>query len=263
MNQLSKISISIALCVGLCGGCTSVIFERVDPVPDFFMQFDAGESAINNSFSLNQKLKNTLVQKQKGSKKPVLVMVASGDGQQDYDLAVSRLFSFANASSIDADFRVLVKPLERAEQANRVAIYNIGDWDEFSKSYLESGDFSWVLGSGAVYRSSDKRLFLSSPLKRKIVPAGSNQLEQLGDALSQLGWNIQSSQASLKGVDAIKVGPLNIVTLEPMASKSEITLLVKEYLKEFLPAHDFIVIGEDKVVRVWNNSLYGDGHAFN
>lgn len=247
MNTLKCFSISVVCSVFLTVGCTSVQPERKYPVPEVFLQFDAGNGSFNNRYALTDRLNRAL---SAYDKRPVVVMVASANTIEDYHLAISRLFSVTNDIAVDADFRVLVKPLERLEQKDSVAIYHAPSWSIFHKRYMANSDFTFIDNSGGVYRSSDARLFLIKPLQRTITPVGNTALEQLGSVLSQVGWELTLSLPdNYQTINVLQ--SLKVVTLEEHASSHEVTYLLKSILPDLLPGCDFTVDPVSKRVNIW------------
>lgn len=247
MKQLKNLSFCACTALALISGCSSMQPERVYPTADTFIQFDAAQSAFNNRYVLAERLNNVLA---KYKERPVVVVVASGDSQKDFTLAVSRLYSIVNSIDVDADYRVLVKPLERFEQRDRVAIYHAENWGEFERSYMHDGDYSWVDGSNAIYRSSDKRLFMAIPSMRHLQPVGETGMEQVASLLEALGWSlllIGEEPASSE----VHLTNIRVVTLEKFASRIEISLLLDEIIGQLMPNCDYEVVADEKIVKVW------------
>lgn len=247
MNTLKYFSMALVCSVFLNVGCTSVQPERKYPVPEFFLQFEAGDGSFNNRYALTERLNNALLAY---DKRPVVVMVASANTAEDYQLAIARLFSVTNEVAVDADFRVLVKPLERLEHKDSVAIYHAPSWSIFHKHYMADSDFTFIDNSGGVYRSSDARLYLLKPLQRTITPDGNTALEQLQSVLSQVGWELTVALPdSYQTTNVLQ--SLKVVTLEEDASSHEVTYLLKSILPDLLPGCDFTVDPVGNRVNIW------------
>lgn len=253
MKQLKKLSLCVCAAFLLVSGCSSVHQERVHPVADIFVQFDAGQSVFNNRYALTERLNSVLAGYEK---RPVVVVVASGNKQEDFTLAVSRLYSIVNAVDVDADYRVLVKPLERFEQRDRVGIYHAENWGAFEKAYMHDGDYSWVDGSNGIYRSSDERLFMAVPTMRHLQPVGSNGLQQTASLLEALGWSLQLIGEEPEPSD-VHLNDIQIVTLEKVASRIEVSLLLDDVIGELMPGCDYEVVAGERLVKVWKKDLIG------
>ena len=254
MKRLKNLNTALYTSLVLLAGCASSQPERINPVADLFVQFEEGDSSFNNRFELKEHLEKEL---SSYKQRPVVVVVASGNTSEEYSLATARLNSIVNEIEFDADYRVFVKPLERSEQKDKVAIYHTDKWDAFHKKFMRDGDYSVVNGSKDIYRSSDERLFLTNPTKRVFHPEGKDQLEQLQNVLSELGWVLEVNDTS-SDFSKLKVNKLEVVTLENHASFSEVRLFVSGYLEELLPYFQFDVDEEHKQVRVWSTARYGE-----
>ena len=253
MKQLKKLSLCVCAAVVMVSGCSSVHQERVHPVADIFVQFDAGQSAFNNKYVLTDRLNNALAGYEK---RPVVVAVASGNKQEDFTLAVSRLYSIVDAVDVNADYRVLVKPLERFEQRDRVAIYHAESWGAFEKAYMHDGDYSWVDGSNGIYRSSDERLFMAVPTLRHLQPVGATGIEQAASLLEALGWSLQLIGEQPESSD-VHLKNIQIVTLQTVASRIEVDLLLEDVMGELMPGCDYEVVAGERLVKVWKKDLIG------
>lgn len=247
-----------ALVVAIAGCAIPIIskkqVEREKPVPAFFVEYEKGTAELNNRYVIKQRIDRLSAQYEK---KPVFVLVANGNDIQEYSLAVSRLFSISNISE-ENSFRVLVMPLERREQANRVAVYHAQSWNSFNKEYMAAGEFSLVEGADGVYRSSDKRLFYAEPAKTKLMLDGNWQVEQLDRALTQLGWSLDAEKVELSDEEKVFVRSIDVVTLGPVATRSEVKLLVSAFVDKAFPSHSFSVNSESKKVRIWKVNIVGD-----
>lgn len=251
-NQIMKLS-AVATLSLLCG-CTTIQVERKDPVPSVFVDFNSGSADFNNKYELSEALNKKLYEMES---KPKLVFVASGDDKKDFDLATKRLYSLKRALDTDIDYRVLVKPIMREEQRSRMAVYIVSNWNEFNKSYMTGSDYSSINGANGLFRSSDKRLYLVSPMKRKYSPIGNTVLEQLGDLLLYVGWGLEyidalniSSDKTIKDVE--------FVTLEKIASSNEIELLVDDLISFAIPGLGFLINEEERVVQVFEKNKFGE-----
>lgn len=245
-------SLGIAVFAIWSAGCTSIQSERMYPVAELFIQFEEGESSFNNRFVLSEQMNEAL---SFYDNKPVVVVVAAGNDESDFTLAVSRLYSILGSVDVDANFRVLVKPLERVEQRNRVAIYHSDEWSSFEKQYMHDGEYSWVDGSGGIFRSSDERLFMAVPTKKKITPSGSTSIERLTSLLDALGWSV----LLVGGADddetssRVALGSIELVTLESEATSAEVELLLKGVMGDFFHDYKYEVMADGKLVKVWKS----------
>lgn len=253
MKQFNKISLCMGVAMVLMSGCSSVPQERVHPIADMFVQFDAGEFAFNNRYALTARLHQVLARYEK---RPVVVVVASGDQPADFTLAVFRLYSIVNAVDVDADYRVLVKPLERSEQRDRVAIYHAKSWGVFEKNYMHDGDYSWVDGSEGIYRSADERLLMAVPTMRHLQPVGANGMQQAASLLEAVGWSLQLIGEEPIPTD-VYLKDIQIVTLEQIASHMEVSLLLDDVMGKLMPGCEYEVVTGERLVRVWKKKLIG------
>lgn len=254
MNQLKNLSISMFTALALLSGCSSVHQERADPSADMFIQFDAGKSVFNNRYALTERLSDALSVYEK---RPLVVVVATGNESEEYTLAVSRLFSIVNALKVDADYRVIVKPMERLEQRDRVAIFHAESWGAFEKDYMYEGDYSYVDGSNGIYRSSDERLFMAIPTTRQLIPSGVNGVKQMESLLEKLGWAFEFI-GKVPELPNVHLNSIRVVTLENVASRHEISLLLEDVMSELIPGCDYEVVADKRLVKVWNKDLIGE-----
>ena len=251
MKQFKKLSLCVCAAFLLVSGCSSVQQERVHPIADLFVQFDADQSVFNNRYALTERLNSVLAGYEK---RPVVVVVASGNKQEDFTLAVSRLYSIVNTVDVDADYRVLVKPLERFEQRDRVGIYHAESWGAFEKHYMHDSDYSWVDGTNGIYRTSDERLFMAVPTMRHLQPVGSNGLQQTASLLEALGWSLQFIGEEPERSD-VYLNDIQIVTLEKVASRIEVSLLLEDVIGDLIPGCDYEVVAGERLVKVWKKDL--------
>lgn len=254
MKLLKEFRICIFATLSLVSGCYSVHQERVYPVADIFVQFEAGQSVFNNRYALTERLSSVL---DGYEKRPVIVVVASGNKQEDFTLAVSRLYSIVNAVDVDADYRVLVKPLERFEHRDRVGIYHAENWGTFEKAYMHDSDYSWVDGSNGIYRSADERLFMAVPTMRHLQPVGTNGLQQTASLLEAVGWSLQLIGEEPEPSN-VHLNDILIVTLEKVASRIEVSLLLDDVIGQLMPGCDYKVVDGERLVKVWKKDLIGE-----
>lgn len=246
--DMKKMRVLLTLSALTLSACSLLSTDEVRyPAPDFFVQFESGGSVLNNSYQLTQRLAAGF---DRFAEPPLVVVVGSGKTEEDYTLAVSRLYAIADVG-VHADYRVLVQPLEREEQRDRVGIYLVPSWGEFERRYMLAGDYSQVPGSGGVYRASDKRLFLATPTNRVIHPTGSEPAEQLDSLLNELGWSLHADGDALPRGKLI--GHIQVVTIEPVATSGEITKLLGQIGHQVLPGCQYSVLPETRQVTICGN----------
>ncbi|PKG68614.1 hypothetical protein [Pseudoalteromonas sp. GutCa3] len=221
--------------------------ERVAPNPNFFINFSNGVSDFNNSFLFQELLSNSSDLVLNG--RPVVVFVANGNNHKDYELAISRLYSVVNTEAFDAEYRIIVKPLEREEQRNRLAVYLTDDWNYLKKQFMYNSDYSLVAGDNGVYRSSDERLLLARPSKFTFHPKSGDGVNQLKELLVYLGWDINTDNV-VAPISIAKINKVDLVTLNSIASRSEVNLILSELFPKVLPNFTFLISDSERVVRV-------------
>lgn len=232
----------------LFSACSTIQPERSFPQPELVVDFSSDTTSFNNSYFLNQ----TLNASNKGHKEiPCFVFVASGNSIADYNLAVARMYSIITKVDNPANFKLLVNPVERDEQRSRLAIYRVDDWDLFTKNYMQKSDLTIVEGAPGIFRSSDKRLFVARPTKQVFYPSGSNPFNQLNDVLQQLGWRLSLIPNEVLGK---RIGQLEVVTIDSVASSSEISLLLDDLSKTIFDGYLYEISAELKTVKLIKKS---------
>ncbi|NJI86960.1 hypothetical protein [Shewanella sp. Iso12] len=238
----------------LCAGCSIGQPERKSPKPLMIVQFKASNTSINNRVVLRQKLVNAL---RTPVERPIVLLVAAGNDEDDFSLAATRLHSFIEAigPTVDADYKLLVKPSERTEMSNNILVYVTDSWDEKIKSFAYNADFSKVDGAGDIYRASDKRLFIARATSRTISSSGVDQYSQLSGFVSELCWNVDLSANSnpLSESEKIFISGINVVTNESCATTQEISLFMDAYLSKYLSGFSYKTDTKSRTVFLINN----------
>ena len=244
--------VSVIICFSaLVTGCSINNVERISPVPDFFIQFEQDKAELNNKYLIKEKI-NKVAKGVKEDEKIVWVVVASGNSAKDYSLAVRRMYNFSNAIQ-DEDVRVVIQPLERKEQVNMVAVYHTAEWNDKSKAFFLDNEFSKLISVDGVYRSSDKRLFYATPTKRKLLLSGKGVITQFDNALHQLGWSLDATNANWSYEKQFSVPSVEVILLGDKATEYEINLLAKTFIEKALAEHEFDIDFENRTVRLWQS----------
>ncbi|MFW7525616.1 hypothetical protein ACODM8_15975 [Vibrio ostreicida] len=228
-------------------GCTShsinTDYERFKP--SFFIQFQEHSSAINNVFALNKKIEHATLGYEK---KPTVVLVAVGHSLEDYNLALSRLYSVSNVAR--QDVRVLVKPLDLPKQKDLVAVHVVSDWTSEAREAFESQEFSEISQLNRVYSGSDDRYFYRQPRARVLAFSDKALKEQLQELGKEIGWNISTDKLVDSTLSNVRLVKLQINTLEQIATSHEVTLIFDRIIDQWLSEYSYRIDARNKLIEL-------------
>lgn len=228
-------------------GCSSNSFlsDSTKLSPSFFIKFEENSSTINNVFALSENIQLAISEFEK---KPTIVLVAVGHSMDDYNLALSRLYSVSNVAK--QDVRVLVKPLDIPSQKDLIAVHVVSEWTSEYQLAFEQQEFSEISQLHRVFSGNDDRYFYRQPRSR-VITFTDKTLEKQFDALGKsIGWNVSTDKVMVSKLPKIRFSKLQINTLSEVATSFEATLLFDQIIEKWLPNYSYHIDARNKIIEL-------------
>ncbi|MDC5870277.1 hypothetical protein OPW39_15825 [Vibrio europaeus] len=237
----NKKLIGVVLAVFM-SGCAA---QKQNIDPNFFIKFDSNSGDVNNVFALKQRFGQT--QHLFKEKQPTYVLVAHGQTEGDFNLALERAHAISQA--INTDVRILVKKQEREEQADLLAVHAVNDWNRSVRAVFESQDYTRSVELDAVISSDNARFYYRFPVAKSYQFKSKSADKQLVEFAKKIGWEIDIANANEKLLSDIDIKSVRINTLESIASTNEVRLIFEELVEHWLPGHTVSVQAlEQKII---------------
>lgn len=233
---------SLGILIVALSGCASTTPEMQ---PSFFVEFTEGSSALNNVFVLEKKLKKL---KSGSNNQSSIILVANGHSEQDYNLALERMFGISKL--LDSDVRVLVKESDVHSSNNLISVHSVLRWDEETRKQFEDAEFSDISQLNAIYRGDLKRSYYIAPKSREITTESKAMKDQLIEVGKKLGWDMDISNMEF-GDKEYSFNSLTVNTLSPKGANSfEMKIIVENIIDTWFPKNEFDLNLRKRVVTI-------------
>ncbi len=240
-------TLPLVMVVSLLVGCQVTPLHQVDDYPAFFVRYAEDVDAFNNEFALRQHVDRMF---HSDDQQRRLTLVASANNQAEYQLAATRVNTLLEHLDRATEVSVFLKPAERAEQHQVIAVYRGQPASAGIQRGLMASDYSEIDGLDGLYDAADERILFTRLLNRELSVSGETFNHQLASVLQQLGWSLEMDVLPYD-IKPHAIQRVRLVTLDPVASVSEIHSLLESLLSSFIPTAQFHVSDQYKVVSVW------------
>ncbi|WP_045391769.1 hypothetical protein [Vibrio rotiferianus] len=225
-------------------GCQTTQYDEAFR-PAFFVKFSQGSSTLNNIFYIEEKLEQKI---KLYEKEPTVVLVAYGVTAEEYSLALNRFYAISR--NTQTDVRVLVKPIEKQEDKQLVAVHVVQEWNAKVRKAFDAQEFSEIPQLHNVYSGDDDRYFYRQPKARTIVLPKGNSGTQLVALGKQLGWKVDVSEMNQSLMKTVNLQRVAVNTLADNASSHEMKLIMKGVLDSWFENHSFTIDRHKKRIAI-------------
>lgn len=223
-------------------------------MPSFIVSFEKSSTNFNNRFNLSQYL-STLAQslnrKHRGGQRPIIVVVGAGSSLSDYQLLLRRWQSIKAITDLpDADYRLVIRENDHSNRLDRLSFFGVDTWNRLAQDTTQYADAVWLPEVEMAYPSDSVRLFFHRAQAHWVSWKGKNIQDQWTSGIEALGWTVKGDICPKNDCDPLPER-LAVVTLQPVASREEIQLLMSGLIKRFLPNHRYQLHAAHKQIVIW------------
>ncbi len=229
--------------LGLLGGCVGSPFniEPVVPKPILAIDFKHDSAILNNEYRLRSELDGI-----PSDRKIVLVAGLQPNNPMNYEIALQRQAAISG---------LLRRPIQlyfagNLPDENIVLVYNLKGFDAQDAYQISHQDFVKQSPQGLISAENYRKLYVDS-LKRKLTLTGSNVLEELANALSQMGWVCDPYGVPVPThLVGQRLESVDVVTVNSDATAGEIKLFMDAFVKTVLPGYTYSINSVGKIVSI-------------